>query len=178
MRKRVLPFLALVGLLFNAGCLIDGKVDDKGGAVLKIVYRLAPKTKLEPARKMMESSFVTVKSAEVDKDNRATIDFEIKDVTKINTAPFFKQVLVKLTDGKEKGTKDFRATHTIDKPLGLPERMREYYGNEFRLTLAFPGEIVKSNATETKGDTATWKMTLDEFLKAKESVFEATYKAK
>jgi hypothetical protein len=178
MRKRVLLSLALVALLFNTGCLIDGKLDDKGAATMKIAYRLAPKAKVEPARKQMESNFVTVKSAEVDKDSRATFDLEVKDVTKLSSAPFFKNVQVKLTDGEEKGTKVLWVKHANDKPAGLPEKMREYYGNEFRLTLTFPGEVVKSNANETKGDTATWKMTLDDFLKAKLTEFQATYKVK
>lgn len=178
MRIRILTALVLAALLPNAGCLLDGKIDEKGGATLTVGYRLAPNTKLESTKKMMQSKFVTLKGSEVDKENHAKFDFEISDINKINTAPFFKNVRVALTDGKDKGTKVLNAKHTNDKPTGLPEKMREYYGNEFRLTLTFPGEVVSSNATETKGDTATWKMTLDDFLKAKEVPFQATYKTK
>ena len=45
---------------------------------------------------------------------------------------------------------------------------------------AFPldAEGRPNYATETKGNTATWKMTLEDFLKAKETTFDATYKTK
>lgn len=177
MRKRSSIALTLVALLFTTGCLIDGKLDDKGGATLKLVYRLAPGAKIDPTKKMMESSVVSVKGAEADKDNRATFDLEVKDVTKLNSAAFFKNVQVKLSDG-EAGTKVLSAKHVTDKPMTMPDKMKEYYGNEFRVTLTFPGEVVKSNATESKGNTATWKMTLEDFLKAKETTFDATYKTK
>jgi LppM domain len=178
MRKRILPLLALVALLLNAGCLIDGKLDDKGGATMKVAYRLAPNAKVEAARKQMESSIVKVTNAAADKENRATFDLEVKDVTKLNSATFFKNVQVKLSDGEDKGTKVFVAKHVNDRPGAIPEKLREYYGDEFQVSLTFPGEVVKSNATETKGDTATWKMTLNDFLKTKETDFQATYKVK
>ena len=38
------------------------------------------------------------------------------------------------------------------------------------------GEIVKSNATSTKGASAAWKMTVTKILGEKETPFEVTYK--
>jgi hypothetical protein len=153
-------------------------LDDKNAATLKFKYRLQPDAKMETIKKMLESSFVTVKNAEIDKDKWATFDLEIKDATKLNTASLFKNVRVAITDGEEKETKVLQAKSIADNPMKLPDRLREYYGNEFRLSLTFPGDVVKSNATETKGNTATWKMTLDDLLNAKETLFQATYKTK
>jgi hypothetical protein len=145
---------------------------------VKFKYRLQPDAKLETVKKMLESPSVTVKNAEMDKDKWATFDLDVKDATKLNTTALFKNVAVTITDGADKGTKVLTAKHVNAKPMTLPEKLRDYYGNELRVTLTFPGEVVKSNATETKGDTATWKLNLDEFLKATQTEFQATYKVK
>ena len=50
------------------------------------------------------------------------------------------------------------------------------FGKDITISLTFPGEVVKSNATTTKGNNATWVIPHNDFSAAKETTFNATYK--
>jgi hypothetical protein len=54
--------------------------------------------------------------------------------------------------------------------------MVTYFGKDFQVTIKLPGDVVKTNATESKGPTATWKWGLNDFLALAETELNATFK--
>jgi len=168
----ILPLAMLLG-----GCLFEGTVDEKGGAEVKMHYRVAPNGTIEKAAKDLESKDVKIISKSLDKDGWMDATVKTDDITKLSTATFFKAWRVTLTDGKDKGTKVLKADFTNKAPtVKIPQSAIDYYGSEIKITLNLPGDIVKTNAPDSKGRTATWAFKTDEFFKQKESTVEVTYK--
>ncbi len=168
----ILPLAMLLG-----GCLFEGTIDDKGGAELKMHYRVAPNSTAEKAGKDLESTDVKVVSKSLNKDGWMDTTVKTDDVTKLSTTTYFKAWNVTLTDGKDKGTKTLKASYVNKAPnTKIPQSAIDYYGDQIKISLTFPGDIVKSNATESKGKTATWTFKTVEFFKQPEQVLEVTYK--
>ena len=160
-----------------SGCLIETTLDAKGGGTVKAVYKMAKDQTLDQQKKQFTSSTMTVTKADVDKDFTVHIEAAFKDVTKLNTAPIFKGVVLAITSDEKAGTKTITAKQVNRNPAKLPESLIEYFGKDFSFSLTLPGEVVKSNASENKGNTATWNMPLTKIIGDKEIPFEVTYKA-
>lgn len=175
MLRRISRALVLPAIMLVSGCLLDSTIDAKGGAVITVKYRLTNESQLEAVKKQMKSADVTVTDASVDKDKMATFNLKTADVTKISTAKFFQNATVKLTDG-EKGTKVLDVKWVNKNPSKLPDEMVAYFGKEVTISLTFPGEVVKTNATTSKGNNATWTIPHNDFAAAKETTFNVVYK--
>lgn len=168
----ILPLTMLLG-----GCLFEGTIDDKGGAELKMHYRVAPNSTVEKAAKDLESKDVKLISKTLDKDGWMDATVKTADVTKLPTAPFFKAWKVTLVDGKDKGTKTVTARYSNQAAtMKIPQSALDYYGRDIKIVLTLPGEIAKTNATSKTAKTATWEWTTEDFFKNKEISIEVTYK--
>ncbi len=168
----------LLVALVVGGCQFESTIDAKGGAELKLHYRVAPNTKIDKVAKDLSSKDVTVVSKSMDKDNWVDATIKTADVTKLPTAAFFKGWTVTLTDGKDKGTKKISArfANKTGGNMKIPPSALEYYGADIKIIANFPGDVVTSNATDSKGKTATWDFPSDKFFSGQENVVEATYK--
>jgi len=178
MLKRFVPIALLVpALLATSGCLVEMTVDAGGGGTVKAQYKVAKDQTLEQQKRQFASSNMTITNASLDiAANTATVDAKYTDLTRLSASAFFKGVAVKKSVDAKAGTTTITAKKVNHNPAKLPDNVLEQFGREFTLTVTFPGEVVKSNATETKGNTATWKMPLNKILADKEIPFEATYK--
>jgi len=174
-RALIRPALLLAALLPLAGCLIDGAIDAKGAGTATIKYRLTNEAQLDAMKKRFESPAVTCTSATIDKDKNATFDIKFDDVTKLSTTQFFGATTIALADG-DGGTRVLTIKYANKSPSKLPDEMVTYFGKDFQVTIKLPGDVVKTNATESKGPTATWKWGLNDFLALAETELNATFK--
>src|SRR5262249_20993152 len=85
MLRRLSRALVLPLMIVISGCLVESTVDSKGGAVLKVQYRLTNENQLDAVKKQMQSPEVTLVDASVDKDKFATFNIKVADVTKLST---------------------------------------------------------------------------------------------
>jgi hypothetical protein len=167
-----LPLAAILG-----GCLFEATIDAKGGAEVKLHYRVDPNAKLEKVAADLQSKDVKLVSKSMDKDHYIDATLQTADVTKLSTTGFFKAAAITLVDGPEKGTKTLTIHYLNKTPTAkIPPNALEYYGEQIKVGLTLPGEVVKSNATESKGSSATWTLETGKFFAAKENLFEVTYK--
>ncbi len=175
MLRRLSRALVVPAMIVISGCLVESTVDSKGGGVIKVQYRLTNENQLDAVKKQMQSADVTLVDASVDKEKMATFNMKVADVTKLSTAKFFQNATIKLTDG-ENGTKVLDIKWVNKNPNRMPDEMVAYFGKEMRVSMTFPGEVVKSNATTTSGKTAIWTWPMNDFSGAKEMSFNAVYK--
>lgn len=175
-RARVAAALLPLAML-AASCRFEGTVDATGGAAVKLHYRVAPNTTIEKATKDLESKDVQLVSKSLDKDGWLDATVKTADVAKLSTATYFRPWKIALVDGKDKGTKSLKATYQNKAPnVKIPQSGIDYYGDEITIVLNLPGEIVKSNAKDSKGTAATWTYKTVDFFKSKETTLEVTYK--
>jgi hypothetical protein len=158
------------------GCLLDATIDAKGGGEMTVAYKVPKTGKLDDVKKQMEGPNSKVTSADLNDQGIATIKLKFDDVTKLSTAKFFKNATTTVTEDKAKGTKTI-ATRIVNKtPAKLPDKVLEFYGNQWELTVTLPGEVVESNATTKDGNKVTWKKTLQEYSSTPEITLTVTYK--
>jgi hypothetical protein len=143
-----------VALLAAAGCVVEGKLDASGGAVLTARYRLVSVANFEQSKARLQSPDVRLTSATMAPDKRATFALATADVRKLSTAPAFGGMTVALADESD-GTRTLAVT-VATAAAALPAPYVKYLGNDFRLAVELPGEIVRSNATSVEGRTASW----------------------
>jgi hypothetical protein len=175
-RVRVLAaILPLAALL--SGCLYEATIDAKGGAEVKVHYRVDPNTKLDKVARDLQSKDVTLVSKSMDKDHYIDATLQTADVMKLPTTTYFRATTIGLVDGPDKGTKKLSIRYANKTPnVKIPPNALDYYGTEIKIALNLPGEVVASNATETKGTSATWTFDTTKFFAAKETTLEVTYK--
>ncbi|MDX2168163.1 MAG: hypothetical protein SF182_13900 [Deltaproteobacteria bacterium] len=178
MSRRIRPATVVTALLVViAGCRFESTIDKTGGAELTVRLHALANQSLDRLAKDMTSAHVEVVSKAKDKDNWVTMTLKMKDVTKLSTTEFFSATNVTLTDDAKAGTKTLKAVVTNKNPADkLPDTVVEYYGKEITIIAKLPGEIVKSNATSTSGQTATWTTDLRKFFGTKQNTMEVTYK--
>ena len=174
-RRCFLGLVATIAMLAISGCLIESTIDAKGGGTMIVSYRLLKDQALAEERKKMEGSGLTVTSAKIDKEKRATFDLKFENITKISTAEFFKNTTITLTDGKD-NTKVLAAKIVNKKPVRLPDKMLKYLGKDAKISVTLPGEIVQSNASATKDKTATWNLPINDIFGKPEISLSATFK--
>jgi hypothetical protein len=163
-------------LALPAGCVVvDGKLDPKGGATFTLSHVVGDASEEKSERKAIEGPHVKVESDSFEK-GRATYKLSVDDVTQLSTSKFFADTTVSLKDGEKAGTKDLTVTIHNKTTHKLPDKALETFGKEARITLEMPGDVVSSNATETKGRVLTWKFPTNDFLGRAENVLEATFK--
>lgn len=156
---RCVPLCLALCLL--AGCLLDTSLDAKGGGTMTIKYRLTNEVQLESAKKRLESPRVKLVSAEVAPDKWATFQIQFDDVKALSTVEFFKNATFALAeDGM---VRKLEAKFTNKNPSELPDEMVAYLGKDMTFVLHLPGKVVDSNATETAGNTVTWRYELKKF---------------
>lgn len=176
MSKRFVSWALLpVALILVAGCRIDLNLKSDGSGVLKMNYRAFKDQSLEQQKKYFESTNTTITKLDMDAEKNVTAEVTFKDVKLISSAHLFRGLVVTQSADAKTGTTTLVGRNT-QKPGKLPDPLIEYLGKEMSISLTVPGEITKTNATEHKGSTATWKFDLQKFLDTKESVFEVTYK--
>lgn len=176
MRRRVMPIAVTAVLLTLAGCLTSGTLNENGGGTLTLKIRLSSEAQLESRKIRLQSKAVKVTNATIDKDNWATFDLAFDDVTKLSTTQHFQHVTITLVDGPD-GTKVLTVTSANPNPHQLSDEVISYFGKDMTIAMTLPGPIVKSNATSTKDQTATWTYALRDFVAAKQEVMEVTFKA-
>jgi hypothetical protein len=175
--RRVVSFLVTLPLIMLlSGCFLDTVIDSKGAGTMVVKIRLTGEAQLEPNKKRFESSSVKVTSATLDKDKWATYTLQFDDITKLNTVATFQNTTVKLTD-TEGAAKTLTVKHVNNTTNKLPEEMVAYFGNQVRLSLTVPGEIITTNATSKADKTATWTYPLNDFTMSPEINLNVTFKA-
>lgn len=155
-----------------SACVVDGKVDASGGARLQIRYRLVSVANFEQSKKRLQSADVRLASASMTPDKWATFDLEMADVRKLPTVPAFADATLALSDEAD-GARTLAVT-VASKMGELPAPYVKYLGNELRLAIELPGEIVRSNATAVAGRTASWVLPIAG--KHERSDFRVTFK--
>jgi hypothetical protein len=178
MPSRLPVVAALLALLCtSSGCLFEATVNALGGADIKVQYRVDPSLKPEKVGDGLQSSDVKLVTKGMDKDHRVVATLQTADLTKLYTASVFKAINIAFTDGAEKGTQTLTIKN-VKRPVSkLPPSFVQYYGSQSTLVLHLPGEVVKSNATEIHGNTATWTIDTAKFMDTGETTFEVTYKS-
>jgi hypothetical protein len=151
-------------------CNVDGTLDATGGARVQIRYRLVSVANFEPSKKRLQSADVRLASATMAPDKWATFDLEMADVRKLSTAPAFADTTVQLTDEAD-GARTLAMT-LVSKVGELPAPLVKYLGNEFRVAIELPGDIVRSNATAVAGRRASWVLPIT----GKRTDFSVTFK--
>jgi hypothetical protein len=150
--------LFVAALAVFSGCVVDGKLDAGGGARVRVRYRLVSVANFEQSKPRLQSADVRLADASMTPDKWATFDLELADVRKLSTAPAFTGVTVTLTDEAD-GARTLAVTVASD-GAELPAPYVKYLGNELRLAIELPGDIVRSNATAVAGRTASWVVPL------------------
>jgi hypothetical protein len=150
--------LFAVALAALSGCVVEGKLDASGGAHLRIRFRLVSVANLEESKPRFQSPDVHLVSASMTPDKWATYDLELADVRKLSTAEAFASTTVELTDEAD-GSRTLTMT-IVSNGAELPAPYVKYLGNEFRLAIELPGDVVHSNATSVAGRTASWMVPL------------------
>lgn len=157
------------------GCLLEARLRSDGSGALRLQYRVDENTTLDSIAQRLGGSAVVVRSGRIDREGLATFKADLKDVTKISTSQMFRNVTVAQTPGAKPGTMDVTARIVQPKPIELPEKMLQRFGNELKVTVTFPGPVVATNATSHAGRTATWVFELRTVTAAPETVLTATY---
>jgi hypothetical protein len=173
---RGVSLVALALAVVLSGCFMDAKVNGKGAGTLVVKIRLTNEAQLDPSKKRFESAFVKVTSAKIDPDKWASFELQFDDITKLPTTAYFQTCAITLTDG-DAGTRILTLKNVNKTPSKVPEEMIAYFGNEVRFSVTVPGEIVKSNATTTAGQTAAWTWGLSDFTNTPELNLNVTFKA-
>ncbi len=177
MSRRIPASVIAALLLVIAGCRFESTIDKNGGAEMTVRFHALANQSLDRIAKDMTSPHVEVVSKSKDKDNGVTLNLKMKDVTKLSSTEFFASTTVTLTPDAKAGTTTLKAVVTNKNPADkLPDNVVEYYGKEITIVAKLPGEIVKSNATSTSGQAATWTTDLRKFFGNKQNSMEVTYK--
>jgi hypothetical protein len=153
---RALARAALCVAVFAAsGCVVEGKLDGAGGGVLTVRYRLVSVANFETSKARMQSADVRLTDATMAADKTATFALAMADVRKLSTAPTFGAMTVALADEAD-GTRTLAVTIAGTAAAALPAPYVRYLGNDLRIGVELPGEIVRSNATAVAGRKASW----------------------
>ena len=177
MSVRIAPLLLTPALmLVLSGCLVDSTLDDKGGGTMKVELRGSATDTLSRVKARFTSDNSEITSATMDDQKNAVVELKYKDFTKLNTLPQFKEINFSLTSDAKAKTKTASATTKHDKPITFNDEQLAYFGKELSVSITVPGEVVKTNG-QAKDKTVTWKMPLNTYLSAPETLFSVTYKA-
>lgn len=177
MSKRfVYGALLSVAAVIASGCRIDIDLKADGAGSLTAKYRAFKDQSLEQQKKYFTSSNTTITKLEMDEDKNVDAEVTFKDFKLLSSAHLFRGLVVTSAADAKAGTTTLVGRNTTQKPGKLPDPIVAYLGKDLTISLTVPGEITKTNATEHKGATATWKMDLQTFMNTKETVFEVTYK--
>jgi len=171
--------LALSLLVATSGCLHEVTLNAKGGGTVTVTYHVNDKADLDKAKTQMQSSSVKVTSAELvgtGAESHGVFKLEFEDITKLSSAPYFKDLTVTRADGSTPGTKLLTGKIKHPKPSKLPDKIVDIYGKEMKIAVTFPGEVVASNGKVSGGNTVTWTWALQEFYNTAELTMTATYK--
>jgi hypothetical protein len=158
MRVLARAALSIALLVAASGCVVEGKLDGSGGALLSVRYRLVSVANFEPAKARMQSPEVRLTSADMASDKQATFALALADVRKLSTAPALASTTAALADEPD-GTRTLAVTIAGSGAV-LPAPYVKYLGNDLRLAIEVPGEIVRSNATAVAGRRASWVLPL------------------
>jgi hypothetical protein len=174
---RILTRVALVLLtVTTTGCVVESRLRPDGSGRLTLAYHLDDNATLAPVVQRLEAPAVMVRAARIDRQRIGTFKVEFADAGKLSQTETFKQVVVTRAAGAQAGTTDFTAKIVQPKPFKLSDKMLEHFGNDLKVTITFPGEVVATNATSHQGATASWIVPLQTVTSSPETVFSATYK--
>ena len=176
MRKRhTAPFVLLLAMSVLAGCLFDTVIDEKGGGTMTVKYRLTSEAQFRAAKRRFQSPHVILVDADVDKEKWATFHIKFEDVTKLPSTEFFTKTTVTLIDDGA-GDTTLTVKYSNADTVQLLDELIEYFGNTVTMSARLPGDIVKTNAAESSGNTAKWAFPLRDFSEKPEFVMSVTYK--
>lgn len=169
-RAAIAPAL-LCFLVLLAGCLtVDATLNADGTATIDMTYPVQAGTKPDVEKARLQSEFVKLESYEELKQNRARAKVKVTDVSKLSTAPFFKDVAVTVT--KEGADSTLKVVITQPRPVTV--KTNDQPGPVFTFTL--PGKAVKANADgKIDGNTVTWKFDFQKFVSEKVTEMSVTY---
>ena len=167
--------LGLLLLLASAsGCVVDGRLDASGGGTLTMRYRLVSIANLDQMKDRLASPQVTVTQASMTPDKQATFGVSFRDARALSTAPAFEATQVALADEAD-GLRTLTVTMPRQ-PGTLPAPYIKYLGDELRVTLTMPGDVVRSNATSVNGRSATWVRAMGELQQQPTTTFSVTFR--
>jgi hypothetical protein len=168
------PLALLLALALLPGCLITGSIDPTGGARLTINVRLISVANFDSMKAALQSSDVVLKNASMTPKKFATFEIECADVTKLSTAPSLSRAIIALTDVGG-GARTFAASLFNPAPVEWSPTMQHYYGDELKIAVDLPADVVATNAPAKTGRTVTWSWPLSEASKIPRLDLFATY---
>jgi hypothetical protein len=171
MRRALVLVLALAPL---TGCLVNGALDPTGGGRLTVRMRLVSVLHFESLKASLQSPDVILKNASLDAKKWATFDLEVRDARRLWTAPALARTSLAFSD--DDGARTLAITMSNPVPERWSPAMRRYSGDELKITLDLPGEVITSNATSTSGRTASWRWSLEESSARPTTDLTATFK--
>ena len=167
-------FVLLLLLAGASGCVVNGTLDASGGGTLTMRYRLVSIADLDHTKDRLASPDITLTQASMAPDKQATFGLAFREARALSTAPAFAAMQVALAD-EAGGLRTL--TVTLPKQPGtLPAPYVAYLGGELRVTLTMPGEVVRSNATQVNGRSATWVRKMDELQQQSATTFSVTFR--
>jgi hypothetical protein len=169
---------AVAMMLALSGCLYEATLDASGGGSMSIMLRGTNRRDLDGLKNKMSSRTVKVLSAEFsgeDSNGQAAFKLQFDDVTKLSSAEFFRNVAIKRTDGIE-GSQVVTAIVRNTKTTVLSDAQIERLGQEVKVVVTFPGDVIESNGTITPPRTVTWTWQTRSFFQDSENMMTAAYK--
>jgi hypothetical protein len=175
MRDRGVGAVLLLVLVPLAGCVVKGAIEPSGAARVAIDTRLASVAHFDSMKASLQSADVTVEKATMTAKKFATFEVRSSDVRKLPTAHAFSSTTIALSDGDD-GTRTLRVTIAGTERRRWPETWRRYFG-DVTVSIDVPGDVVRSNASATKGRTVSWTWPLAEVGSRPVTELDVTFKA-
>ena len=168
---RLVLALALAPL---TGCLVTGALDPTGGGRLTITTHLVSVLHFDWLKTGLQGSDVVLKSASMDAKKWATFELEVRDARRLWTAPTLSRAAVAFSD--DDGARTLAVTVSNTAPGRWSQALQHYAGDQLKVTLDLPGEVIASNATSTSGRRAFWTWSLGDFSASATTDLTATFK--
>jgi hypothetical protein len=175
-RRSISLLLSSTLLLAMSGCRFDTTLENNGSGTMKIEMRANATDTLPKIKAGFASDNVEIVNATMDDKRNVAVEIKYKDFTKLNTSRQFNNVVFTLTDDAAAQTRTATASiKAANPPIKLSDEQLEYLGKTISISIALPGEVVKTNG-EQKDKTVSWSMPLNVMF-GKDQMFSATFKS-
>ena len=148
------PLLLALLVTPLTGCLVTGALDPGGGGRVTVRMRLVSVQNFEVLKTALQSPDVTVKNASLTPKKWATYELEFRDIRRLWTAPALARVSAAVSD--HDGERTMAVTMSNPVPEQMSDAFQRYAGNDLKISIELPGDVLDSNATSTSGRTVAW----------------------
>jgi hypothetical protein len=168
---RLPPAAGLILLLGLAGCFtVDATLDANGAGTIDLDYIPDGQATVESETARFSSAHVKVREITPKSDVGAVLKATFDDVTRLSTAPGFRDVRVR----RKRKENQERLRITLRNPT--PKELKEEPRPGPRIALTLPGRVLAaSRGVAIDGRRITWSMSLREFARSPRVVLGVRY---